>query len=215
MQTGQTSSRTGQTGLEAVGWAVSVLCLWSWSVQFFWSMCKCRDVEFAGRSPPRGRYEFGRGRIFDSRKGYGPCFPFRGACTPPARRKWFPRGGSNFDRCDRMVLLTPLSRRLLDTGLTFLVLTLVLSCLLALVLGFELQEGGPENMWLRSWVVLLPHLVVSRKYITFGKDGQGRGISEWVVKVRRFGTLKCVALVKLLGSFAPCPYSCASYAPWP
>jgi hypothetical protein len=35
-------------------------------------------------------------------------------------------------------------------------LTLVLSHLLVLALGFELQVGGPENIWLISGVVLRP-----------------------------------------------------------
>jgi hypothetical protein len=40
-------------------------------------------VEFVGRSPPRDQYEFGRGHSFESQKGYGPRFPFRGSRTPP------------------------------------------------------------------------------------------------------------------------------------
>jgi hypothetical protein len=40
-------------------------------------------VEFAGRSPHRDQYEFGRGRSFESQKGYGPRSPFRGSRTPP------------------------------------------------------------------------------------------------------------------------------------
>jgi hypothetical protein len=52
------------------------------------------------------------------------------------------------------ILLTPLSRRWLDTGLTLFALTPVLSHLLALALGFELQVGGSENIWLISGVVL-------------------------------------------------------------
>jgi hypothetical protein len=54
------------------------------------------------------------------------------------RREWFPCGGSCFDSRDRMVLLTPLLRRWLGTGLALLVLTPVLSHFLALALGFEL-----------------------------------------------------------------------------
>jgi hypothetical protein len=42
-------------------------------------------VVCAGRSPPRDQYEFGRGRNFESQRGYGPCFPFRGSRTPPLR----------------------------------------------------------------------------------------------------------------------------------
>jgi hypothetical protein len=54
-------------------------------------------VEFAGRSPPRNQYEFGRGRSFESQKGYGPRFPFRGTRTPPMRQEWSSHGGSRFD----------------------------------------------------------------------------------------------------------------------
>jgi hypothetical protein len=72
------------------------------------------------------------------------------------------------------MLLTLLSRKWLDTGLTPLELTPVLSHLLALALGFELQVGGPENIWLISRVVLRPHTpVVTWRYITFGDGGQG------------------------------------------
>jgi hypothetical protein len=48
------------------------------------------------------------------------------------------------------MLLTLLLRKWPGTGLTPLVLTLVLSRLLALALGFELQMGGPKNIWLIS-----------------------------------------------------------------
>jgi hypothetical protein len=45
---------------------------------------------------------------------------------------------------------------------------------LALALGFELQVGGLENIWLISGVVLRPHTpVVTWRYITFGDGGQG------------------------------------------
>jgi 1-acyl-sn-glycerol-3-phosphate acyltransferase len=72
----------------------------------------------------------------------------------------------------RLMLLTLLLRKWPDTGLTPLVLTLVLSRLLALALGFELQVGGPENIWLISVVVLQPHTpVMIWRYITFG-DGE-------------------------------------------
>jgi hypothetical protein len=47
-------------------------------------------------------------------------------------------------------VLTPLSSRCLDTGFTHLELTPVLSRLLALALGFELQVDGSENIWLIS-----------------------------------------------------------------
>jgi hypothetical protein len=59
-------------------------------------------VEFAGRSPPRDQYEFGRGRSFESQRGYGPWSLFCGTRTPPVIREWFSHGGSRFDRFDRM-----------------------------------------------------------------------------------------------------------------
>jgi hypothetical protein len=50
----------------------------------------------------------------------------------------------------------------------------VLSHLLILAIGFELQVGGPENIWLIMGMVLQPHtLVVAWRYITFGDGGQG------------------------------------------
>jgi hypothetical protein len=58
--------------------------------------------EFAGRFPPRDQYEFGRGRSFESQRGYGPCFSYHGSRTPPMGREWFSHGGSRFDRFDRM-----------------------------------------------------------------------------------------------------------------
>jgi hypothetical protein len=83
----------------------------------------------------------------------------------------------------------------------------VLSRLLALTLGFELQVGGPENIWLISGVVLRPHTpVVTQRYITFGDGGQGRVNCGEMIKVSKFVTLQCVALVKPLGSFCPLPY---------
>jgi hypothetical protein len=71
-------------------------------------------------------------------------------------------------------VLTPLSSRWLGNGFTHLELTPVLSSLLALALGFELQVDGPENIWLISGVVLWLHIpVVTCRCITFGDDGQG------------------------------------------
>jgi hypothetical protein len=61
-----------------------------------------RGVEFAGRSPSRDQYEFGRGRSFESQRGYRPWSFFRGTRTPLVRREWFSHGGSRFDRVDRM-----------------------------------------------------------------------------------------------------------------
>jgi hypothetical protein len=73
------------------------------------------------------------------------------------------------------MLLTLLLTEWPDNGLTPLVLTLVLSHLLALSLGFELQVGGPKNIWLISVVVLRPHTpVLTWRYITFVDGGQGQ-----------------------------------------
>jgi hypothetical protein len=58
--------------------------------------------QFAGCSPPRDQYEFGRGRSFESQRGYRPRFSYHGSRTPPMRREWFTHGGSRFDRFDRM-----------------------------------------------------------------------------------------------------------------
>jgi hypothetical protein len=174
-------------------------------------------VEFAGRSPPRDQYEIGRGRSFESQRVYGLRFLFRGTRTPPMRQEWSSHGGSSFDRLDRMDryidrhgrmnVATLLSRKWPDTGLPLLELTSVLSHLLALALGFELQVGGPENIWLISGVVLRPHtLVVTWRYITFGDGGQGRENCDEMIKVSQFVTFKCVALVKPLGLFCSLPY---------
>jgi hypothetical protein len=98
------------------------------------------------------------------------------------------------------MLLTLLLRKRPDTGLTPLELTPVLSHLLVLALGFELQVDGSENIWLISGVVLRPHIsVVTWSYIIFGEDGQGRVNCEEMIKVSNFVTFKCVALVKPLG----------------
>jgi hypothetical protein len=71
-------------------------------------------------------------------------------------------------------VLTPLSSKWLGSGFTLLELTLVWSRLLALALGFELQVGGPENIWWISGVVLRLHIpVVTCRCITFGDGRQG------------------------------------------
>jgi hypothetical protein len=104
------------------------------------------------------------------------------------------------------MLLTLLLRKWPDTGFTPLGLTQMLSHLLVLALGFELQVGGPENIWFISGVVLQPHTqVVTWRYITFGDGGQGRVSCEEMIKVSEFVTFKCVALVKPLGSFCSLP----------
>jgi hypothetical protein len=105
------------------------------------------------------------------------------------------------------MLLTLISRKWPDTSLPLLELTPVLSHLLALALGFELQVGGPENIWLISGVVLRPHTpMVTWRYITFGDGEQGRVTSEEMIKVSEFFTFKCVALVKPLGLFRSLPH---------
>jgi hypothetical protein len=105
------------------------------------------------------------------------------------------------------MLLALLSRKWLDTSLPLLELTPVLSHLLAVALGFELQVGGSENIWLISGVVLRPHIpVVTCMYITFGDDGQGRVNCEEMIKVSNFVTFECVALVKPLGLFRSLPH---------
>jgi hypothetical protein len=59
-------------------------------------------LEFVGHSPPHNQYGFGRGRNFESQKGYRPRFPFCGTRTPQMRQKWSSHGGSRFDRFDRI-----------------------------------------------------------------------------------------------------------------
>jgi hypothetical protein len=63
---------------------------------------KSGGVEFAGCSPPRDQYEFGRGHSFESQRGYRPWSFFRGTHTPPMRQEWSSHGGSRFNRFDRM-----------------------------------------------------------------------------------------------------------------
>jgi hypothetical protein len=105
------------------------------------------------------------------------------------------------------MLLTLLLRKWHDTSLTPLGLTPVLSHLLVLAIGFELQVGGPENIWLITRVVLRPHTpVVTWRYITFGDGRQGRVTSKEMIQVSEFVTFKCVALVKPLGLFFSLPY---------
>ena len=52
----------------------------------FGSHFESRHGEFTGRSPPHGRYEARRdGHSFESQMHYRPCFPPRGARSPPMR----------------------------------------------------------------------------------------------------------------------------------
>jgi hypothetical protein len=60
----------------------------------------------------------------------------------------------------------------------------------------------PKNVWLISGVVLRPHTpVVTWRYITSGDGGQVRVNCEEMIKVSKFVTFKCAALVNPLGSF--------------
>jgi hypothetical protein len=82
------------------------------------------------------------------------------------------------------IVLTPLLSKWLGTGFTLLVLTPVLSHLLAHMLVFEFQVGDLKNIWLinsgcsrlmtgdKGWFLsLVP--VVTKRYITFGAMGVG------------------------------------------
>jgi hypothetical protein len=110
------------------------------------------------------------------------------------------------------IVLTPLWSKWLDTGFTLLVLNPVLSRLFAHVLVFEFQVGNLKKIWLidsgcsrhmtgdKGWFSsLIP--VVTKRYITFGDDGRGRGrvLSEGEIKVSDKITLRRVALIQLLG----------------
>jgi hypothetical protein len=107
-------------------------------------------------------------------------------------------------------VLTPLLGKWLGTCFTLLVLTPVLSRLFAHVLIFEFHVGDLKNIWLidsgcsrhmtedKGWFSsLVP--VVTKRYITFGDNGHERVLSEGAIKVSDKITLKCVALVQLLG----------------
>jgi hypothetical protein len=121
----------------------------------------------------------------------------------------FDRMDRSFDRRGRMILLNLLLRKWLGTGLTPLVLTPMLSRLLALALGFELQVGGPENIWFISGVVIQPHTpVVTWRYITFWDGGQGRVNCEEMTKVIQFVTSSVWPWSSRLVCFTPCPTSC-------
>jgi hypothetical protein len=103
------------------------------------------------------------------------------------------------------ILLTPLLRNWLGTGLTLFVLSPVLCRSLALALGFDFtgrRLGGLLVDQLRRmaigdrrWSSSLT-MVMSKENIIFGDDGR-----EWVIKVSNLETLSCVAFVKPLGLF--------------
>jgi hypothetical protein len=108
------------------------------------------------------------------------------------------------------ILLTPRSSKWRGTGLIRFVLTPVLSLLLTLALVFDStggRHGGllVDRLWLlsthdrRSTVVLQPHRIMTKEYITFGDNGKGRVLSVSTVKVSQYVTLRCVSLVKSLG----------------
>jgi hypothetical protein len=109
-------------------------------------------------------------------------------------------------------VLTPFSSKWLGTGFTLLALTPVLSRLFAHMLVFEFQVGDLKNIWLIDFGCsrhmtgdkgcfssLVP--VVTRRYITFGDNGRGRGrvLSEGAIKVSDKINLRHVALVQSLG----------------
>jgi hypothetical protein len=45
---------------------------------------------FSGHSPPHDQYEFGRGRSFESQRGYIPRFPFVVLVLLQRDMRWFP-----------------------------------------------------------------------------------------------------------------------------
>jgi hypothetical protein len=107
-------------------------------------------------------------------------------------------------------VLTTLWSKWLGTGFTLLVLTPVLSRLFAHVIVFEFQVGDFKNIRLidsgcsrhmtgdKGWFSsLVP--VLTKRYITFGDNGQGRVLSEGEIKVSDKITLRHVALVQSLG----------------
>jgi hypothetical protein len=145
----------------------------------------------------------------------GPQSSFHGFRPPLAREGWFPcsgyRGGvrgCSFNRRDALDCSNPTLEQMARHCL--LVLTPVLSCLFTHVLAFEFQVGDLRNVWLidsgcsrhmtgdKGWFSCLI-LVVSRTYITFRDNGRGRVLSEGEIKVSDKVTLRCVALVQLLG----------------
>jgi hypothetical protein len=108
------------------------------------------------------------------------------------------------------IVVTPLWSKWLGTGFTLLVLTPVLSRLFTHMLVFYFQVGDLKNIWLidsgcsrhmagdKGWFSsLVP--VVTKRYITFGDNGQGRVLSEGEIKVSDKITLRRVALVQSFG----------------
>jgi hypothetical protein len=90
--------------------------------------------EFAGRSFPRGQYEYGgNDRIFGSERSYVPRSPPCGTRSPLRRRVGVPL------RSDRMYFSTSPLSKWHDIGLIHFVLTQVLSRLLTLAPVFYFQ----------------------------------------------------------------------------
>jgi hypothetical protein len=97
-----------------------------------------------------------------------------------------------------------MARHWFDSFCTNPVMSLLLT--LALVFYFEGgRHGGVlvDRLWLlsthnqRSMVVLQPHPVMTKEYITFGDNGKGV-LSVGTVKVSEFVTLRRISLVKSL-----------------
>jgi hypothetical protein len=108
-----------------------------------------------------------------------------------------------------LIVLTPLLSKWLNTVLTLLVPTPVLSRLFAHVLVFEFQVGDLKNILLidsccsrhmtgdKGWFSSLVPMV-TRRYISFGDNGCGRVLSEGEIKVSDKITFRRVALVQSL-----------------
>jgi hypothetical protein len=106
--------------------------------------------------------------------------------------------------------LTPLWSKWLGTGFTLFLLTPGLSRLFPHVPIFEFQVGDLRNVWLidsdcsrhmtgyKRWLSNLI-LVVSKTYVTVVDNGRGCVLLEGEIKISDKVTLRCVALVQLLG----------------
>jgi hypothetical protein len=121
------------------------------------------------------------------------------------------------------IVLTSLWSKWLGTGFTFLVLTPMLSRLFAHVLIFEFQVGDLKNIWLidsgcsrhmtkdKGWFSsLVP--VVTKRYITFGDNGQGCVLSEGEIKVSDKITLRSLSgMLLLFNRLDTICFPCPSY----
>jgi hypothetical protein len=221
-ETGQTGFETGQTGLESAGGKFGFRAReesrfvagghgsGGWSGEF-------AGGQFARRSPPHAQYGDRRSRGFEveRRNGHGLSFMVSVLLLV---EKAGSLGVVTGVVCVEVALigemlwsaLTPLLSKWLGTGFNLLVLTPVLSRLLAHVLVFEFQVGDLKNIWLivsgcsrhmtgdKGWFSSLVPMVTKR-YITFGDNGRGRVLSEGEIKVSDKITLRRVALVQSLG----------------